>query len=45
LFTYAIKVAIHFHYAAIARALLKSEGGALPEAGRSFSRVKRRQAA
>ena len=47
LFTYAIKVAIHFHYAAIARALLNSqrEGGALPEAGRSFSRVRRHQTA
>ena len=47
LFTYAIKTAIHFHYAAIARALLSSqrEGGALPEAGRSFSRVSRQQKA
>src|SRR5215510_3508409 len=47
LFTYALKVATHFHYAVIAPALLNGqrEGGVLPEAGRSFSRVKRRQAA
>ena len=44
LFTYALKVATHFHYAAIARALEESQraGGVLPDAGRSFSRVKRR---
>jgi hypothetical protein len=43
LFTYALKVATHYHYTAIARALLESErtGNALPNAGRSFSRVKR----
>jgi radical SAM superfamily enzyme YgiQ (UPF0313 family) len=44
LFTYALKVATHFHYAAIAQALEESQraGGILPDAGRSFSRVKRR---
>ena len=44
LFTYALKVATHYHYTAIARALLESErtGNVLPNAGRSFSRVKRR---
>jgi len=44
LFTYALKVATHYHYAAIARALQESQrnGDALPNAGRSFSRVKRR---
>ncbi len=44
LFTYALKVATHYHYTAMARALLESErtGNVLPNAGRSFSRVKRR---
>jgi hypothetical protein len=44
LFIYAIKVAMHFHYAAIACALLNSQhdGG---DAGRSFSRVRRPQKA
>jgi radical SAM superfamily enzyme YgiQ (UPF0313 family) len=43
LFTYAIKVASHYHYAALARALVADDGsGAMPDAGRSFSRAKRR---
>jgi radical SAM superfamily enzyme YgiQ (UPF0313 family) len=44
LFTYALKVATHYHYVAIARALQESQrtGEVLPNAGRSFSRVKRR---
>jgi hypothetical protein len=44
LFVYALKVATHYHYAAITRALAQVEDGSsvLPNAGRSFSRVKRR---
>ena len=44
LFVYALKVATHYHYAAITRALAQVEDGSgvLPDAGRSFSRVKRR---
>jgi radical SAM superfamily enzyme YgiQ (UPF0313 family) len=43
LFIYALKVAFHSHFAAIAAALHKvSESTAMPTAGRSFSRVKRR---
>jgi radical SAM superfamily enzyme YgiQ (UPF0313 family) len=44
LFIYALKVTFHYHFAAIARALRKvsETGGAMPTAGRSFSRVKRR---
>jgi radical SAM superfamily enzyme YgiQ (UPF0313 family) len=43
LFIYALKVATHYHYAAIVEALAQAkEGGELPDAGRSFSRVKRR---
>jgi hypothetical protein len=44
LFIYALKVATHYHYAAITRALVEVDGGGdvLPNAGRSFSRVKRR---
>lgn len=42
LFIYSIKVAMHYHYAEIATALAKAErGGDMPDAGRSFSRVKR----
>jgi radical SAM superfamily enzyme YgiQ (UPF0313 family) len=43
LFTYAIKVAMHYHYSELARALSKvdEKTGAMPDAGRSFSRVKR----
>jgi radical SAM superfamily enzyme YgiQ (UPF0313 family) len=42
LFVYSLKVATHYHYAAIARALAEAEqGGDMPNAGRSFSRVKR----
>jgi radical SAM superfamily enzyme YgiQ (UPF0313 family) len=45
LFIYALKVASHHHYAAIARALSEVDGtsGAMPNAGRSFSRVKRQE--
>jgi hypothetical protein len=43
LFIYSLKVATHYHYAAIARALAAAEqGGDMPNAGRSFSRVKRK---
>ena len=43
LFTYAIKVASHYHYAELARAMTAHDGsGAMPDAGRSFSRAKRR---
>jgi radical SAM superfamily enzyme YgiQ (UPF0313 family) len=43
LFTYAIKVASHYHYAALARAMVAHDGsGAMPDAGRSFSRARRR---
>ncbi|MET0943348.1 MAG: radical SAM protein [Mesorhizobium sp.] len=44
LFIYALKVAFHYHYAAIAAALHKASetSGAMPTAGRSFSQVRRR---
>ena len=44
LFIYAIKVVLHYHYAVLTRNLAQAnEGrGAMSEAGRSFSRVKRR---
>ena len=44
LFTYAIKVAMHYHYSELARALgrVDAKTGAMPDAGRSFSRAKRR---
>jgi radical SAM superfamily enzyme YgiQ (UPF0313 family) len=44
LFIYALKVSFHYHFAGIARALLKAgeTGGAMPTAGRSFSRVRLR---
>ena len=38
LVTYAIKTAMHYHYAAIAKSLSDSIGGPVPEAARSFSR-------
>jgi len=40
LFIYAIKVAMHYHFAAIAHALAQVEdaNGSMPDAGRSFSR-------
>ena len=43
LFIYALKVAFHYHLTSIARALtnVSETGGAMPTAGRSFSRVKR----
>ena len=44
LFVYALKVATHYHYAAITRTLAQVDDGSgiMPNAGRSFSRVKRR---
>ncbi|HZJ11594.1 MAG TPA: radical SAM protein [Methyloceanibacter sp.] len=44
LFVYTIKVAMHYHYSALAHALAQvdAETGAMPDAGRSFSRVKKR---
>jgi len=43
LFIYALKVATHYHYVALTRALAQVEDGdVMPNAGRSFSRVKRR---
>jgi hypothetical protein len=42
LFIYAIKIAMHNHYAALTRALAQVETGS-PNAGRSFSRVRRRR--
>ncbi len=41
LFIYTIKVAMHYHYAALTRALAAAGGGDMPDAGRSFSRAKR----
>ena len=41
LFIYALKIAMHYHYAALTRALAEVETGS-PNAGRSFSRVHRR---
>ncbi len=42
LFIYAIKVAMHYHYAALARAMAQVDdgNGSMPNAGRSFSRRK-----
>ena len=44
LFVYALKVAFHYHFAAIVEALRNADGtrGAMPTAGRSFSRIERR---
>jgi len=44
LFVYAIKVAMHYHYAALTHAMAQRDesSGAMPDAGRSFSRAKRR---
>jgi radical SAM superfamily enzyme YgiQ (UPF0313 family) len=44
LFIYALKVSFHYHFAAVARALdkVRETSSAMPSAGRSFSRVKRR---
>jgi radical SAM superfamily enzyme YgiQ (UPF0313 family) len=46
LFIYTIKVAMHYHYSALAHALAQvdEKTGAMPDAGRSFSRVKRPEA-
>ncbi len=43
LFVYTIKVAMHYHYSALAHALAQvdEKTGAMPDAGRSFSRAKR----
>jgi radical SAM superfamily enzyme YgiQ (UPF0313 family) len=40
LFTYAIKTAMHHHYATITNSLVASAGGPVPESVRSFSRTK-----
>lgn len=40
LFIYALKIAMHYHYAALTRALARTDAGS-PNAGRSFSRVRR----
>jgi radical SAM superfamily enzyme YgiQ (UPF0313 family) len=42
LFVYAIKTAMHYHYAAMTRALTRvaDDGDALPDGARSFSRAK-----
>ena len=45
LFIYAIKTAMHYHYASITHELTASGDGPLPEAVRSFSRSTRRAAA
>jgi len=44
LFIYTIKVAMHYHYSELAHALsqVDEKTGAMPDAGRSFSRAKRR---
>lgn len=42
LFTYAVKAAMHYHYAAIAKSLSDSADGPVPESVRSFSRARRR---
>ena len=44
LFIYALKVSFHYHFAAVAGALdtVRERSSAMPTAGRSFSRVKRR---
>jgi hypothetical protein len=44
LFIYALKVSFHYHFAAVARALdkVRETDSAMPTAGRSFSRVKRK---
>jgi len=46
LFSYALKVAMHYHYSELVRALgqVDAKTGAMPDAGRSFSRIKRRVA-
>jgi radical SAM superfamily enzyme YgiQ (UPF0313 family) len=41
LFTYAIKTAMHHHYATITKSLVASAGGPVPESVRSFSRTKK----
>ena len=45
LFIYAIKIAMHYHYASITQALVGSGDGSVPEAVRSFSRSSRSAAA
>jgi radical SAM superfamily enzyme YgiQ (UPF0313 family) len=46
LFIYALKVATHYHYAEVARSIAQvdAETGGMSDAGRSFSRAKRRVA-
>jgi radical SAM superfamily enzyme YgiQ (UPF0313 family) len=45
LFTYAVKTAMHYHYASISDALAAAGDGPLPQAVRSFSRAPGREAA
>ncbi|MET1046452.1 MAG: DUF4070 domain-containing protein [Hyphomicrobium sp.] len=45
LFTYAVKTAMHYHYAAISDELAAAGDGPLPQAVRSFSRTAGRKAA
>lgn len=47
LFIYTIKVAMHYHYSALAHALAQvdEKTGAMPDAGRSFSRARRQEEA
>ena len=42
LFIYAVKVAMHYHFSALAHAMAQRDAktGAMPDAGRSFSRAK-----
>jgi len=42
LFVYAVKVAMHYHFSALAHAMAQRDAktGAMPDAGRSFSRAK-----
>jgi hypothetical protein len=45
LFTYAVKTAMHYHYASITDALAAAGDGSLPQAARSFSRSTERASA
>ena len=47
LLIYAIKIAMHYHYAALTEALGEADraGGVMPDAMRSFSRAERRKPA
>ena len=45
LFTYAVKTAMHYHYASICGSLASAGDGPIPQAVRSFSRAPSREAA